>query len=157
LEWSEVDIENKRITIPADKMKMKREFISPISNTIVQILDETRRYSGDGKYVFPSSIHKDRPLSENTLNVGLRRLGYTREQIVSHSFRGIFSTIAHDHMQEHGCSSLAIEAQLAHKDTNQMRDTYNSSSLLKERTKLVEWWSDYLNTQKTNSLKMKTP
>ena len=148
LEWGEVDFENRTIKISSEKMKMKRDYVSPMSSTIINILTETKRYSGNGKYVFPSSVKKDRPLSENTLNVGLRRLGYTKKQLVSHSFRGIFSTIAHDNMQEHGCSSLAIEAQLAHKDINQIRDTYNSSTLLVERMKLMQWWSDFLDEQK---------
>lgn len=87
-------------------------------------------------------------MSENTLNAALRRLGYTREQLVSHSFRGIFSTLMHDNMRVHKFSSLAIEAQLAHKDKNDIRDTYNSSNLLEERKELVQWWCDWLDEVK---------
>ncbi len=144
LEWGEVDLKKKTITIPASKMKMKEDFVSPIPSTVMRILKETRAYSGDGKYIFPSSIHKDRALSENTLNVGLRRLGYTREQLVSHSFRRIFSTMAHEKMKEHGYSSQAIEAQLAHKDKNHIRDVYNASNHMEERVPLMEWWDSYL-------------
>ena len=145
LEWKEIDINTLTITIPADKMKMKREYTSPISKQVQQILLETKRFSGNGKYVFPSPVHHDRPLSENTLNVGLRRLGYTRDHVVSHSFRGIFSTIAHSHMGEHGHSSLAIEKQLSHEDSNTIRNTYNQSDMMEDRTNLMQWYADYLD------------
>ncbi len=144
LEWDEVDIDEGIITILGSKMKMSRDFISPIPPTVMKILEETRLYSGDGKYVFPSPIHRDRPLSENTLNVALRRLGYTREQLVSHSFRRIFSTLAHENMKEHKVSSLAIELQLAHKDKNQIREIYNESDLIDNRMDLMKWWDGYL-------------
>ncbi len=152
LEWNEVNLEKKIITITSSKMKMKdeeeKDFISPVSETVLKIIKEMKLFSGDGKYVFPSSIHKDRPLSENTLNLALRRLGYTRGQLVSHSFRGIFSTIMHDTMREHKFSSLAIEEQLAHKDPNDSRSTYNSSHLLEERKELMKWWAEWLDKVK---------
>ncbi len=144
LEWNEVNLDEKIITIPGSKMKMSRDFTSPIPDAVVNILEEIRLYSGDGRYVFPSPVHKDRPLSENTLNVGLRRLGYTRDQLVSHSFRRIFSTLAHENLKEHEASSLAIEFQLAHKDTNKIRDIYNESDLFDDRVDLMEWWDRYL-------------
>ncbi len=148
LEWDEVNLEKKLITISAFKMKMNKELVSPISKTVLKILEETRFFSGDSKYVFPSPIHKNRPLSENTLNLALRRMEYTKEQLVSHSFRRIFSTIMHDNMRKHGFSSLAIEAQLAHKDTNESRDAYNDSNLLEERKEMMEWWADWLDSVK---------
>ena len=143
-EWSEIDFDNKVWTISADKMKMNKAFKLPLTDYVLGVLLETQRLTGGGRYIFSSSIHKDRPVSENTLNLALRRLGYTRDEIVSHSFRGIFSTIAHEKRPEHKCSSLAIEFQLAHKDTNTIRDTYNSSDLFDERVILAEWWSGYL-------------
>ena len=148
LEWSEVDIEKKLITIPGDKMKMKRDYKCPISSTVIKILEETKMLTGDDQYVFRSSVYTKRPLSASTLNVALRRIGYGKGQIVSHSFRGIFSTIAHDNLKIHKCSSLAIEKQLAHKDTNRIRDSYNASDLFIERVELVQWWSDYLDEVK---------
>ncbi len=151
-EWSEIDFDNKLWSIPADKMKMKRDFSFPLSAQALEILKETRLCSGDGQYIFPSAIRRGSAMSENTLNVALRRLGYTRDAIVSHSFRGIFSTLSHSHMQDHKCSSLAIELQLAHKDRNQIRDTYNQSDLLDERRVLVTWWSNHLTEVKANDV-----
>jgi len=144
-EWSEIDFINKIWSISANKMKMKEPFRIPLTEQVIQILKETKVFSGDGRYIFPSILKKGSPMSENTLNSALRRLGYTREEIVSHSFRGIFSTIAHSMNIEHGCSSLAIEKHLSHKDTNKIRDAYMHSDLLDERIVLTKWWSDYLD------------
>ncbi len=144
LEWGDVDLDEKAINIPASKMKMNEDHRIPITSSVKKILEEMQPYSGVGKYVFPSVTHKDKPLSDNTLNVGLRRLGYTKEQIVSHSFRGIFSTIAHSNMKKHGFESLVIEAQLAHKDRNESRESYNHNDYFEDRMKLMEWWDSYL-------------
>ncbi len=145
LEWGEVDLDNKVISIAAGKMKMNAAHRIPLPSSAIKILKEMQPYSGDGKYVFPSRVHKDRPVSENTLNLGLRRLGYTGDQIVSHSFRGIFSTLAHKHMKDHKCSSLVIEEQLSHKDRNESRESYNHNDYFDERVELMEWWSNYLD------------
>jgi integrase len=153
LEWDEVDFEKNIITIPADKMKMKRDFRCSISPTVRKIFKETEELTKKDKYVFRSSVYTKRPLSASTLNVALRKLGYGKDQIVSHSFRGIFSTIAHDNLKVHKCSSLAIENQLAHKDKNQIRDTYNASDLLDERVELMEWWDNYLGDARSSDAK----
>jgi len=145
LEWSEVNLEEKVISISADKMKMREDHRIPLTGSVIKILEEIKPYSGDGQYVFPSAIKKGQPLSENTLNVGLRRLGYTGEQIVSHSFRGMFSTIAHKNMKTHGFDSLVIEAQLAHKDTNASRKAYNHNDYFDDRVELMKWWDKYLS------------
>lgn len=144
LEWNEVDLEEKVINISADKMKMRVDHRIPLTKSVIRILEEIKPYSGDGRYVFPSAIKKGQPLSENTLNVGLRRLGYTKEQIVSHSFRGMFSTIAHKNMKTHGFESLVIEAQLAHRDSNASRKAYNHNDYFDDRVNLMDWWDEYL-------------
>ena len=87
-------------------------------------------------------------MSDNTLNLALRRLGYTKEEIVSHSFRGIFSTIMHEKITEHGFDSLIIEKQLAHKEPNEVKAAYNHAKYLDDRIKLMEWWSAYLEELK---------
>jgi integrase len=149
-EWDEIDFKKRLWTIPAEKMKMKVEHIVPLTDTVIDILKETKNFSGYGTYVFPSSIHKTRPMSENTLNVALRRLGYTKEEMVSHSFRGIFSTVLHEKITEHGFDSLIIEMQLAHKEQNQVKAAYNHAKYLDDRVKLMEWWSEYLNSLKVS-------
>ena len=147
-EWDEIDFEKKLWIISAEKMKTKQEHIVPLTSTSISILRETQAYSGKGRYVFPSMTYNDRPMSENTLNLALRRLGYTKEEIVSHSFRGIFSTILHEKISEHGFNSLVIEMQLAHKEPNQVKAAYNHAQYLDDRIKLMRWWSNYLMTIK---------
>ena len=150
-EWDEIDFEKRLWRIPSEKMKMKVEHIVPLTDTVLEILKETKNFSGYGKYVFPSIIHKDRPMSENTLNVALRRLGYTKEEMVSHSFRGIFSTILHEKISEHGFDPLIIEMQLAHKEQNQVKAAYNHAKYMSDRIKLMRWWSAYLNKIKNTN------
>ena len=149
-EWSEINFEQREWRIPAEKMKMKEIHIIPLTDTIIKILKDVQPFSGNAQYVFPSTVHRDRPMSENTLNAALRRLGYSKDEIVSHSFRGIFSTIMHEKMSDHGFDSLVIEKQLAHKETNKVKAAYNHADYLSERKKMMQWWTDYLNTIKRN-------
>lgn len=152
-EWDEIDLEKKVWTIEAEKMKMDDEFRLPLPDTVIDILKETKKLTGDEKFIFPSSVHKDHPMSENTLNMALRRLGYQKGEIVSHSFRGIMSTIAHSKMSEHGFDSLVIEKALSHADSNKVRGSYAHSDLFEERVKLMKWWCDYLDQIKVNEKK----
>ena len=95
-EWSEIDFENKEWIIPASKMKTKSEFILPLSNYVIELLTEVKKFTSDSKYVFASLKDKNRPMSDNTLISALRRMGYTKEEFVPHSFRAMFSTIAYE-------------------------------------------------------------
>ncbi len=155
-EWDEIDLEKKVWTIEAEKMKMDDEFRLPLPDTVIDILKETKKVTGDEKFIFPSSVHKDHPMSENTLNMALRRLGYQKGEIVSHSFRGIMSTIAHSKMSEHGFDSLVIEKALSHADSNKVRGSYAHSDLFEERVKLMKWWADYLDEVKSKYEKEET-
>jgi len=147
-EWSELDLKKRIWSIPAEKMKTGVAFRLPLPDTVIEIVKETKKVTGDGKYVFPGTRHKDHPLSDNTLNNALRRMGYSNDEIVSHSFRGIMSTIAHSKMSEHGFDSLVIEKALAHKDSNEVRASYAHSDLYDERVKLMQWWSNHLDRLK---------
>jgi len=83
-------------------------------------------------------------MSDNTLISALRRMGYTKEEFVPHSFRAMFSTIAYEKMNEHGCSGEVIEALLAHKETNKVKEAYNRATYKNGMSKLVDWYSKYL-------------
>ncbi|WP_108062645.1 tyrosine-type recombinase/integrase [Poseidonibacter lekithochrous] len=144
-EWSEIDFENKEWTIPSYKMKTKIEFILPLPNNVIEILNEVKQFSGTGKYVFPSFRNKDKPMSDNTLISALRRMGYTKEEFVPHSFRAMFSTIAYENMDKHNCSSEVIEALLAHKESNKIKEAYNRANYKKAMKKLISWYADCLN------------
>jgi len=97
------------------------------------------------KYVFPSRISNAKTLSENTLNLGLKRMGFN---VTSHGFRHTASTILHENIHQHQIQSDVIEIQLAHTVGNQVQQTYNKAIHLEERIKLMNWWSDYLDNLK---------
>ena len=145
-EWSEIDLVKKEWIIPASKMKTKIEFILPLPNQVIEILEEVKQFTGNGQYVFPSFRAKDKPMSDNTLIGALRRMGYTKEEFVPHSFRAMFSTIAYENMEEHGYSGEVIEALLSHKESNKVKEAYNRASYKKSMRGLSEWYSNYLNT-----------
>ncbi|GAV19927.1 putative prophage CPS-53 integrase [Mariprofundus micogutta] len=140
-EWSEVDFDKAEWRIPAEKMKMRVTHIVPLSKQALAILNEVKRLTGSGKYVFPSIRNPSRPMSENTINASLRRIGYSKEEICAHGFRGMASTILH----EQGWESDAIERQLAHKEGNAIKAAYNHARHLPERVKMMQHWADYLD------------
>ncbi len=140
-EWSEFNFDSFEWRIPAHKMKMRNVHIVPLSKQATEILLELRALTGDGKFVFPSVRSASRAMSENTINAGLRRLGYTKEEITGHGFRSMASTI----LNEQGWNPDAIERQLAHAERNSIRAAYNYAQHLPERKKMMQHWADYLN------------
>lgn len=145
-EWSEIDFKTKEWIIPAEKMKTKIEFILPLPPQVIEILEEVKQYTGNGKYVFPSFRAKDKPMSDNTLISALRRMGYTKEEFVPHSFRAMFSTITYENMEEHGYSGEVIEALLSHKESNKVKEAYNRASYKKSMRGLIIWYAKYLDS-----------
>jgi integrase len=140
-QWDEINFKTKQWVIPADKMKTKKELIVPLSEQSIGIIKEAKTYSQDSKLLFPSPKGKDTPLSDAAMVGALRRIGYTKDEIVAHSFRGIFSTIAH----EKGIYSHdIIETQLAHTVGSKVSQAYNRAIYLKERTEMMDWYSNYL-------------
>ncbi len=140
-EWSEVDMETRIWRIPAEKMKMRKEHIVPLSCQALDVLQTLHPATGQGKYLFPSLRSKERPMSENTVNAALRRMGYTKEEMTGHGFRAMASTL----LYEQGWDSELIERQLAHKDRNRVKAAYDHSARLKGRTKMMQAWADYLD------------
>lgn len=151
-EWSEFDFEKNIWRIPSEKIKMEAPHITPLSTQVVKILDELKMITGNGKYLFPSPVTTLKPISDGTLVKALRRLDYTRDELVAHSFRGIASTILHENMSIHGVFNEAIELQLTHSKRNKVEAAYNHAKYMNERTRLMQWWSDYLDRIKTKSL-----
>lgn len=140
-EWSEVDLSERQWIIPAHKMKMKREHIVPLSNQVMELLLELRKVSGQGKYLFPSLRTDEKPISENTCNGALRRMGFTKEEMTAHGFRAMASSI----LNEAGYNPDVIEMQLAHVPANKIRAAYNRAQYLPERYKLMQDWADMLD------------
>jgi integrase len=141
-EWSEFDLDAEEWRIPGPRMKMGEQHIVPLSSQAVVILRELQPLTGNGRYVFPAIGPATRPLSENTLNAGLRRLGYSGDEHTAHGFRSMASTL----LNEQGWHPDLIELQLAHAERNKVRAAYNKAQRLPERRKMMQAWADYLDT-----------
>lgn len=140
-ERSEINFDEAEWRIPAEKMKMRSLHIVPLSTQAVSILHEIEPLTGTGRYVFPSLRTIERPMSNNTILAALRRLGYAKEEMSGHGFRGMASTILH----EQGWPSDVIERQLAHAERNSIKAAYNHAQHLADRRKMMQPWTDYLD------------
>lgn len=122
---------------------MRREHRIPLPRQALDILADLRRITGNAKLVFPCVRTVLRPISENTLNAALRRLGYSKEEATSHGFRATASTL----LNESGLwNPDAIERQLAHVEKNAVRRAYARGKHWDERVKMMQWWADHLDT-----------
>ena len=146
-EWTEIDFEKAEWRIPAGKMKMKEQHIVPLSVQAIAILREIQSLTGGGRYVFPSERSGARPMSENTVNAALRRMGYAKHEMTAHGFRSMASTLLH----ELGLPHAVIERQLAHGERNKVSAAYNFAEHLPERRKMMQQWADYLDKLKTGA------
>jgi integrase len=141
-EWSEIDLEAAVWIIPAEKMKMGQPHRVPLSRQSINVLREAYEATGPAGYVFPSIRSRARPMSENTVNAGLRRLGFDKDEMTGHGFRSMASTL----LNESGkWSPDAIERALAHSDTDGVRAAYHRGAHWKERVAMAQWWSDHLD------------
>ncbi|WP_295529182.1 tyrosine-type recombinase/integrase [uncultured Pseudacidovorax sp.] len=135
--WSEFDLESRQWRIPAERMKMRSEHVVPLSTQAVEVIEAMRPLSGTRELVFPSPFYPSKPLSENTFNSALARMGY-KNCATAHGFRALFSTMAN----EQGWPPDVIERQLAHVERNQARAAYNRSTYLKQRSEMMQWWAN---------------
>lgn len=141
-EWSEIDLDAAVWIIPAEKMKMRQPHRVPLSRQSVALLREIHTVTGPAGYVFPSVRTRTRPMSENTINAGLRRLGFSSDEMTAHGFRAMASTL----LNESGkWSPDAIERALAHADSDGVRAAYHRGAHWQERVAMAQWWSDYLD------------
>ena len=139
--WSEIDIDNAEWRIPAERMKMRRDHIVPLSRQAVVVLKELQRLNAQWTYVFPNPYKPFKHMSENAMLYALYRMGY-HSRATGHGFRHTASTI----LNESGLfSGDAIERQLAHVQGNTVRAAYNHAQYLPERRKMMQWWADYLD------------
>jgi integrase len=142
-EWREFDLDAAVWTIPAEKMKMRRQHRVPLARQSINILRELHEITGGGRWLFPSVRTFARPISENTLNAALRRLGYGSEAMSTHGFRSMAAT----RLNEMGrWNSDAIERQLAHQEANAVRRAYtHRAEYWSERVSMMQEWADYLD------------
>lgn len=143
-EWRELDLDGGQWNIPAERMKMGVAHVVPLSKQAIVVLRELKPLTGRGRYVFPSVRSAKDPMSENTVNAALRRLGYGVDDMTGHGFRSMASTLLH----EMGWTSDAIERQLAHTERNPIKAAYNRAEHLPERRRMMQAWADYLDKLK---------
>lgn len=146
--WVEFDMEKAVWTIPGDRTKMRRPHRVPLPTQALAILADLREISGSGKLLFPSVRTVARPISENTLNAALRRLGYAKDEATSHGFRASAATL----LNESGkWNPDAIERQLAHVESNDVRRAYTRGEHWDERVRMMQWWADHLDVLRTGA------
>lgn len=140
--WEDIKFEKAIWRIPAERMKMRKEHVVPLSRQVIGYLQELAKLTGPNGYVFPAFYGNRRPMSENTLNQALRRLGYSKEEMTSHGWRSTASTLLNE---SNKWNPDAIERSLAHTDRNAVRGTYHRANYWNERVEMHQWWSDYLD------------
>lgn len=141
-EWAEIDLEAAEWRIPASKMKMKVDHLVPLSTQAVEVFRTVQPLTGHGKYVFPSLLTGERPMSENTVNTALRRMGYSAEVHTAHGFRAMARTIMDEVLNQR---VDLIEHQLAHQVKDALGTAYNRTKHLPERCVMMQLWADYLD------------
>lgn len=148
-EWNEVDLDAGLWTIPAGKMKMRRPHQVPLSKQSADLFRQLHAITGPAGYVFPSIRTRTRPMSENTINAGLRRLGFAGDEMTAHGFRAMASTLLNEardlKTKKHLWKADAIERALAHGDSDAVRGAYHRGEHWDERVEMAQWWSDYLD------------
>lgn len=142
-EWTEFDFEAAEWRIPSSKMKMRQPHRVPLARQAIAILRELHAGTGAGRYLFPSVRSVARPISENTLNAALRRLGYMKDEATAHGFR---STAAVRLNEMGRWNPDAIERQLAHQEPNSVRRAYtHAAEYWAERCEMMQAWADQLD------------
>ncbi|WP_318471018.1 tyrosine-type recombinase/integrase [Photobacterium leiognathi] len=148
--WDEIDFKNKLWTIPADKMKQRKDHRVPLTQQSMDILNMMRPLSEGSEYIFSGEKNFKSHVSLFTANAAIKRtLGY-KDKLVAHGLRAIASTALH----EHGFDSLLIEACLSHADQNEVRASYNRSDYLEQRKEIMIWWSAYIEEAAQGSIFM---
>jgi len=153
--WSEFDLDKAVWEIPAARMKRTKQgkaegsaHIVPLPTQAVEILRELQPLTGSGDFLFPSVRTMDRPMSDNTVNAALRRLGYDTETMTGHGFRAMARTILDEVL---GVSAAIIEAQLAHAVKDPLGRAYNRTAHLPQRREMMQRWADYLDELKAGA------
>lgn len=141
-EWEEIDFREAVWRIPAGRMKSRRPHAVPLSRQVLGLLGQLQAIDGSSRYVFRALHTRERPMSENTINAALRRMGYSGDEMTAHGLRATASTL----LNESGLwSHDAIERALAHQDADAVRGIYHRGQHWEERVRMAQWWSDYLD------------
>ncbi|MGS0724541.1 integrase domain-containing protein [Shewanella sp. 0m-11] len=137
--WTEIDFDKQLWTIPAERMKMKREHIIPLTPQVISLLNRMHEISGDLEYIFPADRNKHHHTNTETANMAIKRMGY-KGRLVAHGLRALASTT----LNEQGFDAELIEVSLAHVDKNTVRAAYNRADYIERRRELMCWWSEHI-------------
>lgn len=143
MRWSELREDGAIWVVPAERMKLRKPHVVPLSDAAQKILKELEKINGDREFVLASPLKPKAPISENTLLFALYRLGY-RGRMTAHGFRALASTVLNEHS---GFPHDVIERQLSHKETDEVRAAYNRAEYLPRRRELMTWWAHWLQMQ----------
>jgi len=150
--WDEFDIESARWDIPVERMKMKTPHIVPLSTQAVNLLKTLQLITGHSLLLFPGERDHEKSMSNNTILKALERMGY-KGRMTGHGFRGVASTQLHEMGFEHA----HIELQLAHQDRDVVSAAYNHATYIKQRAKMMQDWSDYLDSCTSGKIQVFQP
>lgn len=153
-EWHDIDLDAGLWVIPMEKMKMRKPHHVPLSRQAADVFRDVYQATGPTGYVFPSIRSRSRPMSENTLNAALRRLGYASDEMTAHGFRAMASTLLNESGKWH---PDAIERALAHGDSDKVRAAYHRGAHWQERVEMAQWWSDYLDQLRSGAEILRFP
>ena len=156
MEWAWVDLDRATVTIPpkdmkrskADKINGKAHMI-PLATQAVELLRELHHLTGGGRYVFAGARSLTRPMSENTLNAALRRLGFGSDEHVAHGFRAMARTMIAERL--HGIPDALVEAQLGHGKSGPLGSVYDRAEYTDQRRMMIQTWADYLDKLRTGA------
>lgn len=156
MEWAWIDLEAGMLTIPAEAMKRRihqkingRPHFVPLVPQAVGILRELHPLTGHGRYVFPSLRTGAKPMSDNTINAALRRMGFTGDEMTAHGFRAMARTLISERLL--GIQQDVIEAQLAHGKSGPLGAAYDRAEYMEQRQRMMREWADYLDKLRTGA------
>lgn len=156
MEWAHIDFEAARWTIPAGDMKRTidkklngRPHLVPLARQAMQVLRALHPVTGHGRYVFPSLLTGERPMSENTLRAALRRMGYSNDEMTPHGFRAMARTIMVERLN---VNPDVIEAQLAHGKSGPLGAAYDRAEFMEQRRNMMQQWANYLDALQGNTV-----
>lgn len=156
MEWGHVELDAALWTIPAASMKRRlhdkangRPHLVPLAPQAVTILRDLHKLTGHGRYVFPSLLSAERPMSDNTIRTALRRMGFTADEMTAQGFRAMARTLMVERLN---VNTEVIEAQLAHAKAGPLGSAYDRAEFVEQRRQMMAKWADYLDTLKIGAL-----
>lgn len=148
--WQEFDLDNSQWNIPAERMKMRRPHVVPLSRQVVAILQEQYKLTSQWEWVFPNVVRPRDHMSNNTILKALERMGY-KGRMTGHGFRALAMSTIKERL---GYRHEVVDRQLAHAHRNKVDAAYDRALFLIDRRKMMQEWADYLDDVLLNHQKV---